>query len=58
MKNETDIKQLRGKFVADPESESGLSSVFPEGVLEELGWNVGDDVNIDINEKGQIVISK
>lgn len=46
------------KVVEDPDSESGLSFQFPEEVFDELGWKVGDELSLVMNENGEIVISK
>lgn len=46
------------KVVEDPDSESGLSFQFPEEVFDELGWKVGDELSLVMNENGEIIISK
>lgn len=49
------------KVVEDSSSESGLSLVFPAGVLEELGWKEGDQLTWSVSSEGVVlekVVSK
>lgn len=48
----------KAKVVKDPESESGLSLVFPEEVMKELDWKEGDELTIKIDTNGKIIVSK
>jgi hypothetical protein len=31
---------------------------FPEGMCEEVGWNPGDNLNLEIRDDGRLYISK
>jgi hypothetical protein len=48
----------KAKIVKDPDSESGLSIVFPENIMEELKWKVGDDLIMELDKSGKILVSK
>jgi len=50
-------QKYQAKVVEDPSSESGLSLVFPEGALEELGWQEGDELIWSVCSEG-IVLEK
>lgn len=38
-------ENLTAKVVADNQSESGLSLVFPQEVFDKLGWEEGDVID-------------
>jgi len=48
-------QKYQAKVVEDPSSESGLSLVFPEGALEELGWKEGDDLKWSVFPEGLVL---
>lgn len=48
-------QKYQAKVVEDPSSESGLSLVFPEGALEELGWKEGDDLKWSVFPEGVVL---
>jgi hypothetical protein len=31
---------------------------FPEGMCEKMGWNPGDNLNLEVSEDGNLIISK
>ncbi|MDI6976162.1 hypothetical protein [Serratia sp. Se-RSBMAAmG] len=51
-------KKYQAKVVEDADSESGLSLVFPEEALEELGWKEGDDLTWSVGPEGVVVLEK
>ena len=42
-------ENLTAKVIADTESESGLSLVFPQEVFDKLGWDEGDIIDWSIS---------
>lgn len=48
-------QKYQAKVVEDSSSESGLSLVFPEGVLEELGWKEGDELKWSVFPEGVVL---
>lgn len=48
-------QKYQAKVVEDSSSESGLSLVFPEGALEELGWKEGDQLTWSVSSEGVVL---
>lgn len=48
-------QKYQAKVVEDSSSESGLSLVFPEGALEELGWKEGDELKWSVFPEGVVL---
>ncbi len=50
---------VRYEVITQEDPESGdLIIPIPLPVLKSLGWKDGDDVTIDIDEKGQLYLKK
>lgn len=58
-KNKPGVGDVRYEVITQEDPETGdLILPIPEPVLQALGWKEGDDVEIDINEDGSIVLKK
>ncbi len=40
------------------QDDEGCFLTFTDDLLEELGWNVGDDLNWDVQTDGTIIVTK
>ena len=32
--------------------------IFPEGALEEMGWNLGETINFELSEEKNLILTK
>jgi hypothetical protein len=42
----------------DPENPDELMIVFPDELMEQVGWKVGDTINWDMQPDGTAVLTK
>lgn len=49
-----------GKFIGEiAEDENGeLVLIFPEGLLEQLGWTPGDVIDWEVDDHGRVLARK
>jgi len=58
-KNNPAAADVRYEVITQEDPENGdLIIPIPEPVLRALGWKEGDDVDIDINKDGSIILKK
>ena len=50
---------VRYEVITQEDKETGdLLIPIPPPLLKEMGWREGDEINIDIDDKGRIVFSR
>lgn len=51
-------KSWSTRVESDPEDPEALVISFPDEILDELGWKVGDTLIWDIQADGSVILSK
>jgi hypothetical protein len=58
-KNQPGVDNVRYEVITQEDPESGdLIIPIPEPILKQMGWKEGDDVEINVDEKGQLFLKK
>jgi len=49
----------RYEVITQEDPESGdLIVPIPEPLLKQMGWNEGDSINFNVNERGELILKK